>query len=335
MRTRQRDELVSDLYYNQNKTYRQIAKEARICPRDIKKILDKDVQGVQGELPMSVSSKAYQLFNDGKSPLEVAIALNLREPHVANLYKECWNLKQLFDLNQMYLENKGNIAPLVKLYRLIKAAGIDAQRAARLLAIANNDLPSLENRYNNLKEEENSLEEQKRNSDRKLQDLNNQITESSNYIGHYKALCRQEETKLEGLRQLVRQFDNNDQIRKTIEEKIHAALWDHKGLLKLAFLCLTQSMRNDPEKYNSLIHYDALSTKGYSCPYYRPSYIYEQQQYQSKNYGSEDYMAMLVEEADKLCNKLPKELVDKIITDYGNHNSLPLPLLPPSEEECR
>ena len=92
-------------------------------------------------------------------------------------------------------------------------------------------------------------------------------------------------------------------------------------------------MRNDPEKYNSLIHYSGSSTRGFSRPYYGPSYMYGQQEYQSKNYDSEEYMAMLVEEADKLWNMLPKELVDKIINDNSNRNPFPLPLSPPPEEE--
>ena len=42
--TRQeRERLVIDLYYNQGKTYREIAKEARISPRDIGIILNKVV----------------------------------------------------------------------------------------------------------------------------------------------------------------------------------------------------------------------------------------------------------------------------------------------------
>jgi uncharacterized protein YdbL (DUF1318 family) len=46
--TRQeREKLVLDLYYNQNKSYRQIAKEARICPRDIKAILEKPVKEME------------------------------------------------------------------------------------------------------------------------------------------------------------------------------------------------------------------------------------------------------------------------------------------------
>ena len=40
----QRDELVLDLYFKENKTYSEIAKIARISPRDIKPIIDKASQ---------------------------------------------------------------------------------------------------------------------------------------------------------------------------------------------------------------------------------------------------------------------------------------------------
>ena len=79
------------------------------------------------------------------------------------------------------------------------------------------------------------------------------------------------------------------------------------------------------EKYYCLIHYGGSSTRGW--------YLYGQQQYKSKNYGSEDYMVMLVEEADKLWNTLPKELVDKIIADYSTPSKTSLPSLPPPDED--
>jgi hypothetical protein len=41
---KEREELVLDLYFNQNKTYHQIAKIARMSPRDIKPIIDKAYQ---------------------------------------------------------------------------------------------------------------------------------------------------------------------------------------------------------------------------------------------------------------------------------------------------
>jgi DNA-directed RNA polymerase specialized sigma subunit len=40
---KEREELVLDLYFNQNKTYHEIAKIARMSPRDIKPIIDKAI----------------------------------------------------------------------------------------------------------------------------------------------------------------------------------------------------------------------------------------------------------------------------------------------------
>jgi predicted DNA-binding protein YlxM (UPF0122 family) len=61
--TRQeKEKLVLDLYYNQDKSYHQIAKEARICPRDIKATLEKTVKAMELKESMSVSSQAYKLF---------------------------------------------------------------------------------------------------------------------------------------------------------------------------------------------------------------------------------------------------------------------------------
>jgi hypothetical protein len=52
-----------------------------------------------------------------------------------------------------------------------------------------------------------------------------------------------------------------------------------------------------------------------------------------QRYSSSDYITMLLEEAEKLYNKLAKELVDEIISDYASNISTSLPLLPPSNEE--
>jgi hypothetical protein len=47
---------------------------------------------------LSPSSQAYKLFSDRKTPLEVAIELNLRESEAIKFYKEFWKLKQLHNL---------------------------------------------------------------------------------------------------------------------------------------------------------------------------------------------------------------------------------------------
>jgi hypothetical protein len=142
--TRQeRERLVLDLYYNQGKTYREISKQARISPRDIGVILNKAIeekteaskeQGQdnngneknqnQEQEHLSLSTQAYKLFSERKTPLEVAIALNLRESEATKFYKEYWKLKQLHNLMIVYEEIKGDIEPFLKLYRLSKAKGM-------------------------------------------------------------------------------------------------------------------------------------------------------------------------------------------------------------------
>jgi hypothetical protein len=113
-------------------------------------------------------------------------------------------------------------------------------------------------------------------------------------------------------------------------------LSDKKTLLKLALLSLTESMRKDPDKFNAFIFCDNKSlssttqTRGYSQ--YYDTVPYGQQQ-QRQQYSSQDCIDVLLEEAEKLYNKLSKELVGEIISDYGcSISSSLIPLLPPSEE---
>jgi hypothetical protein len=96
---------------------------------------------------MSPSTQAYKLFSEGKSPVQVAIALNKREPEVARFYVEYWNLVQLHSLNWVYEQVKDDICYFVKLYISAKVARMDVQNVIRLLEIANNDLPVVAHRY--------------------------------------------------------------------------------------------------------------------------------------------------------------------------------------------
>ena len=50
-----------------------------------------------------------------------------REPDVTQLYKESWSLNQIYNLNSIYLETKGNLGSFVKLFTLSQEAGINAE----------------------------------------------------------------------------------------------------------------------------------------------------------------------------------------------------------------
>jgi hypothetical protein len=93
---------------------------------------------------ISQSTEAYTLFSEGKTPIEVAIALNLRETEATQYYKEYWKIRNLDSLNRIHKEiGDDGLYSYLQMYRLIKSESMDVQHVNRLLKIANNDLLSL------------------------------------------------------------------------------------------------------------------------------------------------------------------------------------------------
>ena len=134
----EKENLVLDLYYNQGKTYAEIAKEARISLRDIGPILKKSGT----EQSLSNSSQAYQLFSEGKTPIQVAIKLGLKEPEVHELYRQYWKLQQLYSLYQVHEHVKEDIWSFCRTLQIIQSPGrYGIKHVKRLLEIANNELP--------------------------------------------------------------------------------------------------------------------------------------------------------------------------------------------------
>jgi transposase len=335
-----RQKLVLDLY-NQGKNTREIAQEARMSFRDIGSILNKADEGreqdnndignkkqqqeQEQQQQLSLSTQAYKLFSEGNTPIEVAVTLNQKESEITRFYKEYCKLNQMHDLNIVYEELRGNIVPFLKLYRSARSAGMNEEPVVSLLKIANNNddndnnntnnnLPAVEYRYNRLKQEVNALEIVKLNSNRDLQDLRKRILNSRKLLDSCDLTYKQQAEKIAGLQakritleDLVRRFENNNEeylkINQTVKDKVSNILSDGKGLLRLALYSLMESIRNEPIKYSSLICYNGI-------------YGLQQQQYtSSQTYYIEHYTTMLIEEAERLYNKLVKEITNGITYD--------------------
>jgi hypothetical protein len=245
-------------------------------------------------------------------------------------------------LNMAYEELKGDIIPFLKLYRSAKDSGMSEEHVVNLLRIANgndndnNNLPAVEHRYERLKQEINSLEIRKLNSNRDLQDLRKRISTSRNALDSCDLTYRQQAEKIAGLQakkmaleDLVRRFENNNEeylkINQTVKDKVGSTLSDGKGLLRLALYSLIESIRNEPVKYGSLICYynnnnnlssSSTITTDYSSQYYGASYR------QQHDYFMEAQIDMLVQEAEKLYNKLVNEITNGIIYDPSFSSSI-------------
>ena len=102
-----------DLYFNQHKTYAEITQIEKISPRDIYAIIKEEEARRQNykdqQQQEEKSSKAYKLFSEGKTPVQVAITSNLEQPEITKLYREYWKLKRLHVLDSIFKETYGKL----------------------------------------------------------------------------------------------------------------------------------------------------------------------------------------------------------------------------------
>ena len=174
---------VKDLYFNEKMTTRDIAKIERISLRDISDILEEeDVKRQEIEndkrqqKQQEISAKAYKLFSKGKKPVELAIALNLREPEVTKLYGEYWKLKRMHKLNSIYTETNGKLGRFLKLYRLIKKKGMSIEHVVNAVDIDIHRLPYMESLYKQIKEEVENMQLIRQRLTHEIETLKNQIS---------------------------------------------------------------------------------------------------------------------------------------------------------------
>src|SRR5215212_4681713 len=127
--TEDRKKRVIDLYFNQHKSYAEIAQIEKMSPRDIHAIIKEEEARQQKYKQQELSAKAYTLFSERKTPIQVAITLNLPASKVSKLYREYWKLKSLHKLNTIYKETNGKIWTILKLYnQLIKKRGMSIEK---------------------------------------------------------------------------------------------------------------------------------------------------------------------------------------------------------------
>src|SRR5919112_1025070 len=100
--TKERKKRVIDLYFNQHKSYAEIAEIERISPRDIHAIIKEEIARRQKHKDQELSAEAYRLFSEGKTTIQVATMLNLPASKASKLYIEYWKLKGLDKLNSIY-----------------------------------------------------------------------------------------------------------------------------------------------------------------------------------------------------------------------------------------
>ena len=225
----------------------------------------------------------------------------------------------------VYEETKGDIEPFLKLYKLAKRKGIGVKQVVDVLAIANNDLPALEERFKRLRNDVSTLQFRKQILERNLYQLNNQIVSTTKLLNSFRMSCERERREIKNLynekarlEAIVTEFKSNNEeylnkIKQEAEENVKSVLTNGKLILKFATFSVIESLRSNPELYNFVIH-DNLNNATISYGSNYPSSMLSGRQEQQQQSFNDSYTALILEEAEKLYNKLTTELTNRVIT---------------------
>ena len=118
MDKKQKEVLVLALL-EKGETYRDIARKVGVSLNTIKAIANK--AGLSETT--SESSRAFELYFQQKTPLEIAIALNIEADKAIHYYHEYFKLLGITEFTRVYLQIKDNPWPYVNLVQLAKNAG--------------------------------------------------------------------------------------------------------------------------------------------------------------------------------------------------------------------
>ena len=106
----------------------------------------------------SISSRAFELYVQQKTPVEVAIALSLEAEKAINYYHEYFMLLGITEFTKAYLQVKDNPWPFINLVNLVQKARIGEGEVVELLKIAKGYLPRVRLEYDRVKEEKSLLQ---------------------------------------------------------------------------------------------------------------------------------------------------------------------------------
>jgi hypothetical protein len=145
----EKENMVLDLYYSKGNTYKQITKELKMSPNQLREIIKKHEEKndaiANKKKELSLSSQAYKMFYEGKTNVEVAIKLDLPQEQVTQFRMEYWRLQNQDKLESLYMVTQGRVSPLWKLYReLVINRGMSIEAVANVVDINLNKLPGME-----------------------------------------------------------------------------------------------------------------------------------------------------------------------------------------------
>ena len=185
--------------HKEGKTLKEISMEVHMSFRDIPKIIKEYERKIKIEerkkdsnnndkkqiKRISKSSRAYEFFLKGKTPVEVAIDLDISFQETRKYWTEFLRLKNMKELYNIFIENEFHLDYLFKIDTFLLRNQIDFKDIENVLQIAHH-ITNLYQTHSNLKAEKEKLEQQiKKNSFQLLPPLQPLPKYPSPWNGYY------------------------------------------------------------------------------------------------------------------------------------------------------
>ena len=166
------------------------------------------------------------------------------------------------------------------------------------------------------------LQFQKRIDKRSLDQLNNQIASTTKLLNSFRVSCGRERREIGNLynektrlESIVTEFKSNNEeylnkIRQEGKENVKSLLTNGKLLLQFATASVIESLRSNPELYNFVIHDNSNNT----TINYRSNYLSLMSSGQQQQSFNDTYTALILEESEKIYNKLTTEFTNRVIS---------------------
>jgi hypothetical protein len=209
--------------YKEGRSVREIAKQMHMSFRDIGAItkrLKSEVEREKGYLEenddiisKSKTTQAIKLFSEGKNTVDVVIALDLRADEVQAIYREYWELNNMYELAEVYEEIRSYLPSFLRLHRILNDRGMGEQEILNVLELANNhQLQHLQWKVEYLRNDIEMLEDQKTKASNHILILNRRIDEFQGMLSMYESSLPHKREEMAFMNQGSIRYDNTDNL---------------------------------------------------------------------------------------------------------------------------
>jgi hypothetical protein len=326
---------IIDLHFNQGKTIREVCRIMGKSSHDITPVtkehriqLARNYALANGEQSNLVqieqdkvipNVKAYKLFDEGKSPLEVTAELNLHGPQVQQYYVEYWNLRKMHRLVDIYPEIQDSMGYFLKLTRLGKEQGVTPEQIIKLVQMADN-IHKLQDKLQRLQSEVTDISTMKTEGQGELNDLHNEISNTKEKLDmvkktfnikydELKEVCSQAQKLQNYVEQFISDQDYQE-LESMVRSEVKRTILDNRKLLHNALFSVLLALRNDPHRYfivdsigltyfaNTILSYDSFLAL----------------RRQSNPQGNEELSDRVLEVAERILCNLQKAMVNSTVS---------------------